>query len=130
MKSYLKRKGYAADEIATTVDALVARGLIDDRRYSKMIARHSSARGKGPGYIRMKLRGKGVQLGAEEAKTLFRENSSESEAELAQRILQSRYPTAHECPKARRRAYQGLIRRGISHEVAQLSLKMTVAVTD
>lgn len=124
MKSYLKRKGYEAAEISEVVETLVAEGLISDERYSRVIARNSSGRSKGPGYIRMKLRQKGVQLSPEEARTLFQENSSESESDLALRLLRSRYPRAHESPKERQRAYQGLIRRGISHEIAQRCLRL------
>jgi len=123
MRAYLKRKGYEAQEIAEAVDALVSCGYISDERYSKIIARHSSGRSKGPGYIRMKLQQKGVSVSHEKARELFLENSGESELDLAKRLLQSRYPRALESPKERQRAYLGLIRRGISHDVAQACLK-------
>ena len=71
----------------------------------------------------MKLRQKGIQVSAEKARELFTENSSESETELARRLLRSRYPRAGENAKERQRAYQGLIRRGISHEVARRCIK-------
>lgn len=123
MRAYLKRKGFETGEIGPLVEELVAQGLISDDRYSRIIARHSANRGKGPGYIQAKLRQKGVKLSSQEAKSLFQEHSSESELDLAKRILESRYPDAFENFKEKQRAYQGLIRRGISHEVAQLCLK-------
>ena len=123
MKSYLKRKGYEKVEIDTTVDQLVSEGLISDGRYSRIIARHSANRGKGPGYIQAKLRQKGVKLSSSDAKALFNEHSSETELDLAKRILEARYPKAFDNFKEKQRAYQGLIRRGISHEVAQLCFK-------
>lgn len=123
MRMYLKRKGYELSEIDPVVMEFVTDGLISDGRYSKIIARHSANRGKGPGYIQAKLRQKGVKLSPQEAKSLFQENSSESELDLAKRILESRYPNAFENFKEKQRAYQGLIRRGISHEVAQLCFK-------
>jgi regulatory protein len=123
MISYLKRKKFEQSEIIQTVDRLVEEGLISDARYSKIIARHSANRGKGPGYIQAKLRQKGVKLNSTEAKALFAEHASESELELAKRIIESRYPRAFENMKEKQRAYQGLIRRGISHEAAQLCMK-------
>jgi SOS response regulatory protein OraA/RecX len=123
MRMYLKRKGYELSEIDPVIEEFVAEGLISDARFSKIMARHSANRSKGPGYIQAKLRQKGVKLSSQEAKSLFQENSSESEMELAQRILESRYPNAAEGFKEKQRAYQGLIRRGISHDVAQLCLK-------
>lgn len=123
MRMYLKRKGYELSEIDPVVAEFVTEGLISDGRYSKIIARHSANRGKGPGYIQAKLRQKGVKLSSQEAKSLFQENSSETELDLAKRILESRYPNAFENFKEKQRAYQGLIRRGISHEVAQLCFK-------
>jgi regulatory protein len=126
MSSYLRRKKYDVAEINEAVKQLVEEGLINDDRYSKIIARHSANRGKGPGYIQAKLRQKGVKLSSTEAKTLFSENSSESELELAKRILEARYPLAFENMKEKQRAYQGLIRRGISHEVAQRCMKKEV----
>ena len=123
MISYLKRKKYELAEIKQTVDRLVEEGLISDQRYSKIIARHSANRGKGPGYIQSKLRQKGIKMSSTEAKALFAEHSTESELELAKRILESRYPRAFENIKEKQRAYQGLIRRGISHETAQRCMK-------
>jgi SOS response regulatory protein OraA/RecX len=123
MRMYLKRKGYELTDIDPVITELVERGLISDERYSKIIARHSAARGKGPGYIQAKLRQKGVRLGSEQAKALFQEHSMESEIDLARRILDSRYPDAFEGPKERQRAYAGLIRRGISHETTQQALR-------
>lgn len=126
MRAYLKRKGYESSEIDPVVNSFVEEGLISDERYSRIIARHSANRGKGPGYIQAKLRQKGVKLGSGEAKALFNELSSESEIDLARRILESRYPRASESFKEKQRAYQGLIRRGISHEVAQICLRKEI----
>jgi SOS response regulatory protein OraA/RecX len=123
MKSYLRRKKFESAEIEQAVAELVEKGLISDGRYSKIIARHSALRGKGPGYIKSKLMQKGVKLDSSEAKKLFDENSTETELELGRRILEARYPKAHENMKEKQKAYQGLIRRGISHEVARLCFK-------
>jgi SOS response regulatory protein OraA/RecX len=119
MRNYLKRKGFEAAEIEDAVKCLVEKGLISDERYSRIIARHTAQRGKGPGYIQAKLRQKGVRLDASQAKKLFDETSSESELDLAKRILETKYPRAKESMKERQRAYNGLIRRGISHDIAR-----------
>jgi SOS response regulatory protein OraA/RecX len=123
MKSYLRRKKFEPREIEEAVNELVEKGLISDGRYSKIIARHSAQRGKGPGYIRSKLMQKGVKVDPATAKKLYDENSTESELELGRRILEARYPKAHENMKEKQKAYQGLIRRGISHDVARLCFK-------
>jgi len=123
MKNYLRRKKYGPEEIDVAVDALVEKGLISDERFSRIIARHSAQRGKGPGYIRSKLHQKGVKLEPSQAKKLFDELSTESELELARRILSTKYPRALESMKEKQRAYQGLIRRGISHDIARVCFK-------
>lgn len=123
MKNYLRRKAYGPEEIDEAVEALVQKGLISDERFSRIIARHSAQRGKGPGYIRSKLHQKGVKLDSSQAKQLFDELSPEPEIELARRLLASKYPRAFESMKERQRAYQGLIRRGISHDVVKACFK-------
>jgi regulatory protein len=126
MKNYLRRKAYGPEEIDAAVEALVQKGLISDERFSRIIARHSAQRGKGPGYIRTKLHQKGVKLEAAQAKKLFDELSPESELDLARRLLASKYPRAFENMKEKQRAYQGLIRRGLSHDIVRECFKNPV----
>jgi regulatory protein len=125
MATYLRRKGYERGEIDDAVAQLVAKDLISDARFSKIIARHTAQRGKGPAYIRAKLRQKGIKIDPAQARELFEDSSSESELELARRILETKYPRATENMKERQRAYQGLIRRGISHDVARACFKQS-----
>jgi SOS response regulatory protein OraA/RecX len=123
MAQYLTRKGYDSGEIEQTMKELMARGLLSDERYAAVLARHVIARGKGPSYLQARLRQKGVRLTASQAKSLFQNFSSHSEIDLAMRILETRYPRANQDLKQKQRAFSGLIRRGISPDVAREALR-------
>ena len=67
----LRRKGFSAEVIAETVQELVEQKLIDDQKYSRILVREQILRGKGPNWIRMKLRAKGIAAERREVEALI-----------------------------------------------------------
>jgi SOS response regulatory protein OraA/RecX len=125
MKGYLEKKGAAPEQADEIVTALVEAKSIDDRRYARVIIRHHALRDKGPAYCLMKLRLKGLEISLREVQGIFREvlpDSSANEIEMARKIVDRRYPRAHQDPIQRRKAYQALLRRGFSHDIAKKSI--------
>lgn len=122
MRSYLIRKGAPPEEATEVVAELVGDKLIDDERYARVIARHQAFRDKGPSYVLARLRQKGVRLPLTRVRAIYQETLPEqlnSELDLARRLVDRRYPRAHEDRDELRRAYGALVRRGFSREVAQ-----------
>jgi regulatory protein len=125
LKSYLIRKGATAQQAEEVVSQLVADNRIDDRRYARVIARHQAFRDKGPAYVLAKLRQKGLKLSMQEVQSLYEESlphSRETELEMAQEVLERRYPHAFESQAEKKRAYEGLLRRGFSRDVVSKCL--------
>ncbi|MDR3606119.1 MAG: regulatory protein RecX [Oligoflexia bacterium] len=123
MRAYLRKKGASADESRRIVSDLLERGMISDERYARVIARHQAHRDKGPAYVMMKLRQKGVDIGRGTMAEIFQEVLPEavaSELELARRVAEKRYPSAlgKNCDrKQKSKAIAALARRGFSHAV-------------
>ncbi len=125
LKAYLIRKGATPAQAEEVVDQLVADKRIDDHRYARVIARHQAFRDKGPAYVLAKLRQKGLKLSMSEVHALYEEslpNSRESELEMAREVLERRYPRALESQSEKKRAYEGLLRRGFSRDVVSKCL--------
>jgi len=119
LKSYLIRKGATPVQAEEVVSQLVSDQRVDDRRYARVIARHQAFRDKGPAYIQAKLRQKGLKLSMSEVQSIYEENlpgSRDSEMEMVRQVLDRRYPHALESQAEKKRAYEGLLRRGFSRD--------------
>jgi regulatory protein len=126
--TYLVRKGFNEAEAREAVALLVEEGLISDERYKRAISRHHTMRGKGPRYIQSKLAEKGVRAELRDLKDLYAEQTPGGELQSARTIVENRYPEALTGEGAlklreRGRAFQALLRRGFSFEVARASLE-------
>lgn len=119
MAAYLKRKGVKAEDIETVVADLVSSELINDRRYARVVARSQVNRGKGSIYVMHKLRQKGVKAELSEVKELVSDVSDVSEVEAARQIVERKYPGFTTDRNEAQRAYQALLRRGFTHEIAR-----------
>ena len=122
MLQFLKRKGVDERVAAEVVQGLVESQLISDDRYAKMMTRYQAGRGKGPAYIRMKLHQKGIKAQMSTVKGLVGETTGETELDLAKRVVETRYPRALTDKDEAARAYQALVRRGFSFEVARAAI--------
>lgn len=118
LERYLRRKGVEAGEAERVVAELGEKGLLSDARYSRVIAREQVRRDKGPMAIAQKLGAKGVRVDLRAARELYHEaNDGQDERSAILSILERRYPRAAAGggdERERRRAFQGLLRRGFS----------------
>jgi SOS response regulatory protein OraA/RecX len=119
----LARKRVDPREAAEVVADLVRSGLIDDRRYARIIARSQASRGTGPRYVQQKLKMKGVKIDVRELQTLLEETSGQDELSRAREIVERRYPQFAEDIKERKRAWDALLRRGFSMETVRKCLQ-------
>ncbi|MGK5090134.1 regulatory protein RecX [Bdellovibrionota bacterium FG-2] len=123
LESYLRQRGFSEKIVAFTVKRLVIAKLVDDSRYTRMLIRQEANQGRGAVRIRLKLKQKGVDLAVQEVRNAAEELTGVSELDMAKKLLERKYPEV--CGKDRAalaRAYQYLLRRGYSHEVARKAL--------
>lgn len=113
--------------IATRVVAeLQERKLLDDQRFSRMLARQQAGRGKGALYIHQKLKSQGIDLGLPEVRSMTEEVTQTTELESAKAILEKRYPQGLqglEDRLQRQKVLYMLVRRGFSFSVAEDALR-------
>ncbi len=122
IETWLIRKGVTETEAHEVAAQLVREGLIDDARYARMMIRHQSLRGQGPRSIALKLRQKGVKLEVRQIQEQSEELGLTPELEAATQIVERRYPEAQEDRKVAARAFQALLRRGFSTDVARAAV--------
>lgn len=132
MRAYLKRKGASDVDADAVVRELIERKAIDDERYARVIARHQAHRDKGPAYVMMRLRQKGVYFSKSKVAEIFADvlpDATGSELELARKVLERRYPECIQVPgkprpdrRVRAKAFGALARRGFSRDVIAKAL--------
>src|SRR5689334_23258894 len=113
---YLKKKGYSPEVSRAVCDEMVALRFVDDERYARLWIRAQAQRGKGALLVSRKLREKGIQMTLRQVQDIVQETVEGSEAIVARRLVERKYPRASEDPKIARRAAQMLIRNGYSFE--------------
>ncbi len=118
----LRRKGFSAEIITETLQELVDQKLIDDQKYSRILVREQILRGKGPNWIRMKLRAKGIAAERREVEALIENAADTSELAVATAVVARKYPLAKSDPLIARKAIQTLLRRGFSYDVARQAI--------
>lgn len=123
LRRYLEQKGFGPELPLQIVEELQARGLLDDRRYASLLSRAQMLRGKGPRYIQAKLREKGIRAEVSAIRRGLEESSGFDELAEARKVLEKRYPRYAEDPQVARRAYQALLRRGYSAQVAGQAIR-------
>ena len=129
----LKEKGFAAGEIAATLDRLAEVGLVDDVEYARAwLAGRWGRRPSGWRRLQQELRAKGVsQEDAERARELLSERGGapdevQSAAKLA---AQARKRYARLDPQVQRqRLYALLARRGYDSDVIRRALELKEAL--
>jgi regulatory protein len=111
----LARKGHPRSAVAGALERLVARGLIDDRRYAEEYARARAARGSGPPRLVRDLLAQGVARGtAEEAVRRALEVERIDPEAAARALALRRVRQLRDLAPAvkRRRLFAFLLRRG------------------
>lgn len=115
----LTRKGFDEKTIAQVMAKLSEHGLTDDAAFAEKWAKHRANRGMGPYRIAFELRQKGLgSEGIDEALAGIDEAASfEAAVALAQKALR------RGDERARKRAYDMLIRRGFSYSLAKSAVE-------
>lgn len=125
----LRRKGYAEETVALTLERLERVGLLDDGAFAQRLVEHySRGRGLGRQAVRQRLRQAGLDTVLAE-EVLAAATSEEEELERA-RLAAQKYvsrASAGEAHRLRARLYQLLLRRGFDAEVARQVTEEVVA---
>lgn len=122
MRAYLERKGFSSEAAVEAVAELVRQRFLDDRRYLEAMVRYQAGRGKGPAYIRAKLKQKGLDVAAGEIKSMLSQFAGKTEVESAREVVERRYPGYQTDRAVAAKAIQALLRRGFSYDVAKLAV--------
>jgi len=118
LRERLQRKGHAAEAAAEAVDWAAGEGLQSDRRFAEAFARQKGDRLFGPRRILAELGARGVDSAQAAAAV---DDLEINWVDAARRYLARRYGGTLE-PDDRGRAYQGLSRRGFTHDQAMAAL--------
>jgi len=119
LHSYLKQKGFSHEVCERVLKELMDQGYVSDERYTRMMARDQVRKGKGPRYVSEKLRQKGIQMEPGAVRTLLIEVDGFDELDAARKIVERRYPNVTQDRAEANRAFQALVRRGFSFDIAR-----------
>jgi regulatory protein len=122
--SRLAERGFAASDIESALDQLVADRLIDDRRTAASHVRLASqVKGRGRLRIRRELEARGIA--AEVVRAAVDEIPADDDVRaIRQYLARKRVPT-HPLPHERRRLFQQLLRRGFPAAAITSVLRMS-----
>jgi regulatory protein len=118
----LKRKKFPSDIITQVVSELVEKKYINNEKYARIVVREQALRGKGPNWIKMKLKEKGISTEREAIEVLMRDVADTSELNVARAVVSRRYPQVRENEVIAKKAIQALLRRGFSYGIAREAL--------
>jgi regulatory protein len=118
----LKRQGFSIEVISQVLEELVEKKYINNDKYAQILIREQALRGKGPTWIRMKLKGKGIHVERGIVEAIMGEVTQSSELSVAKAVVARRYSQVKENPLLAKKALQALLRRGFSFEVAKQAL--------
>ena len=123
MREKLIARGGDADDINTTIDGLIAEGLLDDRRVASAHLR-TAARVKGRGRLRIARELAARGIAPDIVEDTVASLSDEEEASAVERLLvRKRLPPRMSMPE-RRRLFQQLLRRGFRADVIAKVLRL------
>ena len=120
LRRHLGRRGFRQPIIATVLDRLREKGLIDDHRYAREYVRTQGARrGLGPAALRAKLDQLGVASSLVD-EALAEEMTEERQQQIAEAVAAGRWRSLRGTPgdAARSRIYVFLVRRGFDYDLA------------
>lgn len=129
----LKRKGFPSGISNLVVQELVEKKFINDEKYTRIVIREQALRGKGPTWIRIKLKQKGISAERGAIESLLGDVADTSELNVARAVVSRRYSQVRENPEMTKKALQALLRRGFSYGVARTALAtfdQEIPVTD
>ena len=118
----LVQRGCAVGDAASVIAALVAEGLVDDRRAAAAHVRTADRiKGRGRHRIERELLARGVEKHL--VRELLGDLTPQAEREAIRRVLARKRMPPRLDPAARRRLFQHLLRRGFSSDAIQSVLR-------
>lgn len=125
VREYLtERRGYATDTASAIVQKLLSNRWIDDQRLAEILARAEWRKSKGTRTIQQKLKQKGLHLTETELLAILDEDQHTDALKLASHWVRRKYPEYHRDPRERQKAFQGLVRRGFSFDIAKRAVNL------
>jgi regulatory protein len=122
IETKLVERGCSTSDAAIVIAALVAQGLVDDRRAAAAHVR-TAARTKGHGRHRIERELAARGIPKDVIRDLLRDLTPQAEAEAIRRILARKRIPARPDPATRRRIFQHLLRRGFSSDAVAKALR-------
>lgn len=122
IRLFLAQSGFASSIVEDTLRRMVEYKFLDDARYAAAFTRLQGQRGKGPAVIRMKLKQKGLVLTDAEIVRIVEEAQGRDDLARAIEIVERRYPGFREDRSIGKKAYEALVRRGFSFELARKAI--------
>lgn len=124
---YLRKKGYDEDMITVTVLKLREHSFINEERYISAAVRAWACKNKGPAFIQMKLKEKGIHICRNKIEAIYKSHAPASEEDLILKMLERKPPKIPKNPleqkKLFRRYQAALLRKGFSPDAIHLCLK-------
>lgn len=119
IRDFLADRGFEPPVVEATLTRLFELKFLNDDRYAAAFARLQGSRGKGPAVIRMKLKQKGLVLSKDEIVRIVEEAQGRDDLSRAIEIIERRYPGFRSDRAIGKKAYEALVRRGFSFELAR-----------
>ena len=116
LRRFLTQKGYGPDQFESVLKTLVQEGWINDERVARVWSRHWEQQSKGVRWIRLALLKKGIRCTEGQIQEWMENPDPSAEA---RRWVERRYAGFENDPKVAQRAFQALLRRGFSLEIAR-----------
>jgi len=129
IETKLIARGCSSGDAAMVIAALVADGLVDDRRAAAAHVR-TAARIKGRGRHRIEHELAARGIAKEVVRDLLRDLTPEAEVAAIRRILVRKRTPPRPDPATRRRLFQHLLRRGFSSDAVAKALRADTEALD
>ncbi|MBS1963503.1 MAG: RecX family transcriptional regulator [Bdellovibrionales bacterium] len=127
IRLFLAKSGFESSVVENTIRRMFEYAFLDDGRYAAAFTRLQGQRGKGPAVIRMKLKQKGLVLSDAEIVRIVEEAQGRDDLARAIEIIERRYPGFRDDRAVGKKAYEALVRRGFSFELARRAILSPVA---
>ena len=130
IRLFLADRGFESSVVETTIQKLFSLRFLDDQRYAAAYTRLQGSRGKGPAVIQLKLRQKGLTLSKDEIVRIVEDAQGRDDFARAIEIIERRYPGFRDDRAIGKKAYEALVRRGFSFELARKAVFSSGVVED
>jgi regulatory protein len=119
MQKKIVTRGYSEETASTVIELLTSRNLLNDQRLLDILIRSYVRQSRGFRYAQQKLKMKGLILTESDFQRVSEEAGNSPQLEIAISWIERRYPTFSVDLKSKKKAFESLIRRGFSYDIAQ-----------